>query len=376
MGRMRTLVAASGLGHIKRGVETWAQELAYALRNNVSVILCKGGGTRESNIEYVLPCIKRNSVILGGKFSPIPWGARVRIEESTFSFSLATIVRALNPDVVHVSQFFHSLFDLKKRKLIKSKIVFANGVGIPIHSLARMDYLYVQQLAPYYIEEAREQGINVQKWFTIPPFVNTQKFSPRIRTCLRETLGIPRDAFVALCVSAIKRKQKRVDWLIREVGKLKNDFRKEAFLVVVGETENETSSIVSQGRELLKNHIIFLSSLPDEAMPEVYALADLFVLASCSEPFGLVFLEAMASGKPVIGHSFPVTEWIIGDAGETVDMTREGQLAKAIERYIMDEDLREEKGRKGRERVEKMFSLDQIVKQTISMYNHITAVEN
>ncbi|MFH0835766.1 MAG: glycosyltransferase family 4 protein [Candidatus Micrarchaeota archaeon] len=50
----------------------------------------------------------------------------------------------------------------------------------------------------------------------------------------------------------------------------------------------------------IANKVLFLGRIPDEQLPLVYKLCDLYVLPSVSEPFGITALEAMASGKPVI----------------------------------------------------------------------------
>jgi len=365
---MRVIIAASGLGHINRGMEIWATELAYGLRrSNVSVYLFKGGGRRESYIEYVLPCLKRNSLTLAGKYNIIPNSLRLCIEEVTFSFPLTALAKMLDVDIIHITQLFPLLVLLKRKKWIRSQIIFMNPGSLP-----KIEHIYVQQPAPYYMEKAKELRIDTKNWFMIPSFVDTHKFSPIVKTHLRKKLGIPEDAFVILSVGAITKRHKRMDWLIREVAKLNSYSKRKVFLMLTGQRENETEEVVRLGKKLLRDHIIFLLNVPHERMPDVYISSDIFVLSSCPEAFGLAFLEAMASGKPAIGHNYPVTKWIIGDGGDVVDMTKEDELAKIIKRYVIDEDLRREKGEKARERVEKMFSLDKVIRRIIYMYNRIS----
>ena len=128
------------------------------------------------------------------------------------------------------------------------------------------------------------------------------------------------------------------------------------------------------GKKLGGNRIKFLSNVPFEKMPQLYASSDIFVLASLNELdefFGVVFLEAMSSGKPVIGMAHPVTKWIIGDGGENIDMSIGGNIAITLKKYITDASLREEKGRLARIRVQELFSLDKAVEKAIDIYKRV-----
>ena len=57
---MKIAVACSGLGHVARGIESWAADLAQALNDRgEDVTLFKGGGKAESSFERVIPCWQR-----------------------------------------------------------------------------------------------------------------------------------------------------------------------------------------------------------------------------------------------------------------------------------------------------------------------------
>ena len=60
---MKTAVVSSGLGHVARGIEAWADSLAAELnRRGVDAALFKGGGKAVRDFERVIPCIRRGSI--------------------------------------------------------------------------------------------------------------------------------------------------------------------------------------------------------------------------------------------------------------------------------------------------------------------------
>jgi glycosyltransferase involved in cell wall biosynthesis len=65
-----------------------------------------------------------------------------------------------------------------------------------------------------------------------------------------------------------------------------------------------------------------------------YKAADLFVLSSLQEGFGRVYLEALIYDLPVIAHHHPVMQYVVGEAGVLTDLSREGNLTKAIETML------------------------------------------
>ena len=107
---MRIAVASSGLGHIARGVESWAQDLGRALyERGESVVVCKGGGTADLPYERVIPCLQR--------FAPTAqrlarwtrrglWrlrlGSPYELEQATFTWHLLKLLRRESIDVLHV----------------------------------------------------------------------------------------------------------------------------------------------------------------------------------------------------------------------------------------------------------------------------------
>jgi phosphatidyl-myo-inositol dimannoside synthase len=107
----------------------------------------------------------------------------------------------------------------------------------------------------------------------------------------------------------------------------------------------------------VNRHVHFLSGLSSAELAACYAACEIFALPSSGEGFGLVFLEAMARGKPVIGGAHGGTPEIIED-GVTGYLVPHGdavQLATSIEALLADPAHAKEMGIRGRQRAENEF---------------------
>src|SRR5215469_13247132 len=99
---MRIAVASSGLGHVSRGIETWALDLGRALSDRgENVTVCKGGGQASLPFERITPCLQRGSTAAATTARLLPrrvmWrlglGSVYDIEQTTFAFGLLRHLR-------------------------------------------------------------------------------------------------------------------------------------------------------------------------------------------------------------------------------------------------------------------------------------------
>ena len=106
--------------------------------------------------------------------------------------------------------------------------------------------------------------------------------------------------------------------------------------------------------------MLFLENLSREEIAACYAGADLFALPSTGEGFGLVFLEAMAFAKPVVGAACGGTTDVVEDGinGLLVPPGDAGALARALYGLLSDESLRRELGARGAEIVRQKHGFD------------------
>jgi glycosyltransferase involved in cell wall biosynthesis len=157
--------------------------------------------------------------------------------------------------------------------------------------------------------------------------VDPNRFYPGLGD--RAALGLPVDAPIALMVSALI-DSKRVDEGIRAVAQVQG-----LHLVVCGDGPGR-SKIQELGNELLPGrfHLIKLSH---NQMPDMYRAANVFMHLSLDEPFGNVYLEALATGLPVLAHDCSISRWILEDTSILVDTRDTSQIASGLHRALKKE---------------------------------------
>ncbi len=371
-------VACSGLGHVQRGVEAWAADLARALRRRGVPVTLFGAAATDASV-VPLPCLKRGgraAGAIGRFFRPLGgWryglGSAYEVEETTFSVSLWRRVRR-QFDILHVQDpLIATLLNrLHGAGLSRPRVILANGTGESVEALAHLPV--IQELTPAAAARwpARAGGPAI---FTVPNFIDPAVFTPGDRAAARRRLGLAAACFVVLCCAAIKRYHKRIDYLIREFADFAASYDGEAVLVVAGAREPGTEAIIAEGRERLGARVRFLTDLPRAQMPDLYRAADLFVLTSLWETFGIVLLEAMATGLPVLCHDAPSFRYVAGPAGHYADLAQPGALARALTALAATE-RRAALARAARAHVVANFAEAVVLDQILAMYRSVAGI--
>lgn len=147
-----------------------------------------------------------------------------------------------------------------------------------------------------------------------------------------------------------------------------------AKLEIVGDgvLEKECKSFVTLLK--LKEKVHFYGKLTEKELLQKYAECDVFVLPSVarSEAFGLVQIEAMAFGKPVINTKLPSGVPYVsihGETGLTVEPGNKEELADVMQWMVDHPEERLQMGRKARERMKAEYRVEQMLKRVFQLYN-------
>lgn len=156
----------------------------------------------------------------------------------------------------------------------------------------------------------------------IPNGVDLEKFNPKGE---KLKLGLPKPIILSVGALTWYKHHNRV---IRAMGKLKF-----GSVLIVGEGP-ERESLEKLGKNLLGKRFK-IANFDYGDMPRIYRSCDLFTLPSWDrEAFGLVYLEAMASGLPVVAPDDPSRHEIVGNAGIFTDVSDPEKYAKALEECL------------------------------------------
>src|SRR5439155_7489882 len=101
-----------------------------------------------------------------------------------------------------------------------------------------------------------------------------------------------------------------------------------------GHQGEETAQVRATAERLLGAGRYAILTVPHDRIWSYYALVDVFVLASLREGFGLVLLEALACGLPVVAHEYDVTRYVLESHGYLADLTQEGALTAVLARAL------------------------------------------
>lgn len=379
-------IAASGLGHVTRGIETWAVDVALALREQgIEAGLFSGSGVPQGNLDRVVGCIKRDSLATKTLVSAFPkrlrwrfgYGSPYSIEQTTFSNRLIRQLNSHHVRLLHVqdplvARAVQQAFEAGK---CSTRVVLGHGTEEPLDFLRQITY--VQQLAPWHLEQSlTDQSFNssarAANWVSIPNFVDTDQFHPGKSVELRDKLEIPREALVILCAAAIKRVHKRIDYLIDEFESLlQTNHERPVWLVVAGASEPDTQSLIKAGLERLGERVRFLVATPRDEMPKLFRMADVFTLTSLYEMMPIALLEAISSGLPCIVNDHPVLRWMAGPGGIPSDLAESGGWANAAAALCDDASLRTRLATAAREHCLQNFAKGPVVEQLVRYYADI-----
>ncbi|MEV5890880.1 glycosyltransferase family 4 protein [Nonomuraea fuscirosea] len=215
-----------------------------------------------------------------------------------------------------------------------------------------------------YTRERLTAAIPAAKLVRLAPGVDVEQFHPGAAPPgFRAALGLAGRP-VAVCVSRLV-PRKGQDQLIRAWPQVLRAVPDAVLLLVGGGPYRRTLERLAAGRESIR----FTGTVPAASLPGYYAVADVFAMPCRTrlkgvdvEGLGIVFLEASATGLPVVaGASGGAPDAVRpGDTGLVVDGEDPGEVAQAVVELLSDPDKARKLGRGGRDWIAREWAWDQV----------------
>jgi D-inositol-3-phosphate glycosyltransferase len=218
----------------------------------------------------------------------------------------------------------------------------------------------------------------------VPGGVDLARFQPSPRAAARAALGVPADDPLLLFVGRIQR-LKGVEILLRAFAILKRlePDRHPRLLIVGGQPGREGGRPTHEGREIARlerltaklgvaDAVTFVGAVPHERLPTYYSAANVTVMPSSYESFGLVAVESLACGTPVVATRVGGLASIIrdGETGLLVPWRDPALFAERLRRVITDADLSARLAAQARASVLR-FGWDQIADEHLLMFEEV-----
>jgi L-malate glycosyltransferase len=189
----------------------------------------------------------------------------------------------------------------------------------------------------------------------------------------RSELGLDQDDFVLVTVGRLV-KRKGLTYLLDAIAGVDSDKTR---LVICGDGPERTN-LEDQARALgISNRVVFTGYVDEEQKFQILSLADLFVMASLHEGFGIVFLEAMSQGLPIVTANVGgQTDFLEQDENALlVSPANCQQLSSAIGRLAGDAGLREHMRLQNLGKV-KQFAIRKIAERHVELFEEVVAQMN
>ena len=235
-------------------------------------------------------------------------------------------------------------------------------------------------------EEAQLQflyQVNAEKIAIIPPGVDTSHFYPIPPDEARSAIGIPPDDRMLLYVGRIE-PLKGIDTLIRAMALMRETCAHNLcphYLTIIGgspevlpeDINSEMARLQRLARELgLENVVLFLGKRGQDTLPYYYSAAEVLIMPSHYESFGLVALEAMACGTPVVASQVGGLAFLVQD-GETGYVVPDGDpeaLCQRLTQLVQNAELRRQMGQQAADYAHR-YAWERIAERVINLYHDL-----
>jgi N-acetyl-alpha-D-glucosaminyl L-malate synthase BshA len=292
---------------------------------------------------------------------------------------MAEVVAAYDLDVLHAHYAMpHAACAYLAKQMLRERAVKTvttlHGTDITLVGQAPSFYIVTQfsieesdcvTTVSAWLQQETQRIFKTKRPITvIPNFVDPEVFRPDKPRCRREHFARPEEKLL-LHISNF-RAVKNIPTLVRVFDVLSREMP--ARLLLVGDGPERVAVEQLVGELGLADRVSFLGS--QEYVEDIIPLADVFLLPSLHESFGLVALEAMAMGVPVVATSQGGTKEVVqeGECGFLRDPKDVDGQVEAVLRLLRDPELARRMGENGIRRAREQFAMDAVVDRYLEVY--------
>ncbi|MBA7537984.1 Alpha-monoglucosyldiacylglycerol synthase [subsurface metagenome] len=314
------------------------------------------------------------------------------------SFKVKKVINEFNPDIVHIHHPF---------LLSSAAIMYGKKLGIPkiltIHTQYEQYAYYIYPIPERVTQEAIKMIISNLAYKTdcittpsasmrkiienygiknrievIPNAIHLISFkedNELKRTEIKRKYNLKEDDKIILFVGRVA-SEKSVDKIIKALAiiKKRNNGKEKLLIVGNGPAIDELKELARTLK--VEEDVIFTGTVSYEEIQHYYKMAYVFTIASTTETFGIVTIEALASGVPVVAVKAPGAADILTDGldGLLVDDDVE-KIANALEKIIKEPELRE-KLSLGALKTSEKYSINKISEKMLNLYREAIKIKN
>ena len=303
-----------------QGVNEWRYDVdqSNALSFIISTLLnCKKLFESLQN-QYSFSCINSHQPFSGLGIIRSPFSKKTKIIYTCHSFSFEEF-RSRNTQQKGLAGRVLYFLNIQVRKFIERKVLNKSDQIIVLSRFTKEKLQHVYKTS-------------AEKITIIPGGVDLKRFYPAAdRTKIKQRLNIPQEKMILFTVRNLVPRMglENLIYAVKEVVKTVPDI----YLVLGGDGPLK-DNIISLAKELgIGDHVTFAGFIPEVELPDYYRMADIFILPTLElEGFGLVTLEALASGVPVLGTPVGGTAEILSrlDSKYLFKDTRPESMAELI----------------------------------------------
>ncbi len=330
MSSGKIFLVCTGLGIVQRGFETYIADLTGKLQSSTTTFTTTlySGGKYESNKvnSKQLFCISRNNRVLNFLF-----GHAIVSELELYSFFLSLLLETIlnKPNVIYLGEYKLYCYLFKIRKLFNlsfSLVLYTGGQVSP--GLYDVEKDFVHHVTDVYYNELVKRGYPKERQFVLPHFISLSEKNHALTQVQLSSNSAGKKIIVS--VGMIDSKIKRMDQFVKVLAKEPKKY----FPILLGESTSDTPIIISQLENSFGKNNFFLGKVNRGELFSYLNHADLFMLLSPRESFGLAAIEALSVGLPVICCDYSESRYVLKNVGTFVECNDPNKIKDKVDEIL------------------------------------------